>query len=233
MVGLIRSRLLVNALVDPDEAAKRLPAGMQPHVVDGQTVVGCCLLDVETIRPQGWPALAGVRVRAAAHRISAEWVDPKGERVVGVYIPGRVSSSHAARAVGGRAFPGVYRAATTGLVDSGQSISWSVAPRWVTDFGLRVTAVVAAGEASETCEPIGGTCLDAVVGLSPGRDGALEGARMKPTHRRALPVDLVDLDSPFLDTFASVRAAPSYLMRDVPVVWSPSPQLVTELVVAR
>lgn len=215
----------MNAVVDPDEAANRLPVGLRPHVIGDGTLVGCCLLDVEAIRPAGWPTLVGVHVRAAAHRISAEWVDRDGELVVGVFIPGRVSSSRAARAVGGRGFPGVYRAATTDVVDGGERIAWSVAPRSNADFGLRVAAVVAAGDASKVCEPIGGTCLDAVVGLSPGRDGRLEGARMEPAHRRAVPVELEGLDSPFLDTFATRRRAPSYLMRGVPVVWSASAQL--------
>jgi hypothetical protein len=41
--GVIRRRLLVNAVVDPDEAAARLPVGLRPHVTDLGTVVGCCL----------------------------------------------------------------------------------------------------------------------------------------------------------------------------------------------
>lgn len=51
MRGTIRSRLLVNALVEPDEAARRLPTGLRPHIVGGGTVVGCCLLDIVDIRP--------------------------------------------------------------------------------------------------------------------------------------------------------------------------------------
>jgi hypothetical protein len=43
MRGTIRSRLLVNALVDPDEAAQRLPDGLRPHVTSHGKVVGGCL----------------------------------------------------------------------------------------------------------------------------------------------------------------------------------------------
>ena len=73
--GTLRRRLLINAVVDPDEAAARLPVGLRPHVTDVGTVVGCCLLDVVRLRPAGLPAVAGIGMRAAAHRISAEWDD--------------------------------------------------------------------------------------------------------------------------------------------------------------
>jgi len=66
--GTIRSRLLVNALVDPDEAARRLPAGVRPHATGDATIVGCCLLDITDIRPSPLPAMVGGSFRAAAHR---------------------------------------------------------------------------------------------------------------------------------------------------------------------
>src|SRR3954452_11966124 len=89
--GVIRSRLLVNAVVDPAEAARRLPAGLRPHVVGGGTVVGCCLLDIAAIRPAPLPAVVGMSLRAAAHRISVEWDDSVGGTSVGVYVPLRLT----------------------------------------------------------------------------------------------------------------------------------------------
>ncbi len=84
--GTIRRRLLVNALVDPDEAARYLPAGLRPHVTRGGTVVGCCLLDIDSIRPASLPGNVGARLRAAAHRVSVEWEDDMGATTVGVYV---------------------------------------------------------------------------------------------------------------------------------------------------
>src|SRR5437660_3142757 len=63
--GVLRRRLLVNAVVDPDEAAGRLPAGLRPHETPLGTVVGCCLLDITDLRPRLLPAAAGIRQRAA------------------------------------------------------------------------------------------------------------------------------------------------------------------------
>src|SRR5918994_217777 len=107
----IRSRLLVNALVDPDEAAQRLPNGLRPHVTGEGTVVGCCLLDIVAIRPARLPAMVGTSLRAAAHRISVEWDDDSGATTVGVYVPLRLTHSWAAIAFGGRVLPGVHRRA--------------------------------------------------------------------------------------------------------------------------
>jgi hypothetical protein len=85
---------------------------------------------------------------------------------------------------------------------------------------VRVSATITSTPFSALCEPIGGTCLSATVGLSPDHDGALEAARMEPDHRRALLVEIVDLDAGFLAGFTTARLAPSYLMRDVDVTWT-------------
>ena len=220
MRGTIRSRLLVNALVEPDEAAQRLPTGLRPHVVGEGTVVGCCLLDIGDIRLARLPAVFGRPLRAAAHRISVEWEDDVGATAVGVYVPLRLTDSRAAIALGGRVFPGVHRRASIELAQGDGHIEWSV------DAGAAPGAYSVSVEASprddaqSPCEPIGGTCLNAEIGLSPGHDGVLEAARMMTHHRAAHPVDISRLDSAFLASFTSATAAPSYLMRDVDVTWT-------------
>jgi hypothetical protein len=70
------------------------------------------------------------------------------------------------------------------------------------------------------CEPIGGTCVSASVGLSPDRHGLLEAARMEPDHRRVQQVEIDYLDSAFLARFTTAQPAPSCLMSDVDVTWS-------------
>ena len=105
--GTLRSRLLINTLVDPDEVTSHLPEGVRPHVTTGGTVVGCCLLDIAAVRPAPVPATLGSRLRAAAHRISVEWDDECGLTEVGVYVPTRHTDSRTAILAGGRRFPGV------------------------------------------------------------------------------------------------------------------------------
>jgi hypothetical protein len=219
--GTIRRRLLVNALVAPDEAARHLPAGLRPHATDGGTVVGCCLLDIDSIRPASLPAMLGTRLRAAAHRISVEWDNEFGATTVGVYVPIRHTDSRAARAIGGRWFPGVHHMAAVELADDGRRLRWSVEPSdRAGEYGVRVNASIPPMPSSMPCEPIGETCLSAAVGLSPDHHGVLEAARMEPDHRRAQQVDIDHLDSAFLAGFTSAQPAPSYVMRDVDVTWT-------------
>jgi hypothetical protein len=220
--GTIRSRLLVNALVDPDEAAGRLPAGVRPHAIgggtiDGGTIVGCCLVDVTGIRHGRLPAMVGTSFLAAAHRISVDWDDDSGATTVGVYVPLRLTHSRAAVALGGRVFPGAHRRASIQLTDDGRRVEWSVEAG--DSYSVRVDAS-ARGAALPPCEPIGATCLGAELGLSPGHDGRLEAARMRPSHRRAHLVEVGHVESAFLASFTSAVPVPSYLVRDVDVTWS-------------
>ncbi len=224
MRGTIRSRLLVNALVDPDEAAQRLPHGLRPHVTGRGTVVGCCLLDIVAIRPARLPAMAGTSLRAAAHRISVEWDDDFGATTVGVYVPLRLTDSRAAIALGGRVFPGVHRRASIELTQSKERVAWSVvAGDDPGAYSISVEASKREVSLSARCEPIGGTCLSAEVGLSPGHDKTLEAARMTPRHRSAQLVEVHHLASVFLGSFTTAEPAPSYLMRDVDVKWIREP----------
>jgi Uncharacterized conserved protein (COG2071) len=221
--GTLRRRLLINAVVDPDEAAARLPAGLRPHVTDVGTVVGCCLLDVVRLRPVGLPPVAGIGMRAAAHRISAEWDDSSGQTIVGVYVPTRMTDARTAVLAGGRLFPGVHHPARVAVRETQGTLTWSVAARSADDpSSVRVAARPAPRSTGVECsEPVGGTCLTAVVGLSPGRSGGLEAVRMEPDRRTARRVEIDDLDSTFLAGFATAAAAPAYLMEDVAVRWSP------------
>lgn len=223
MRGTIRRRLLVNAVADPDEAAHHLPAGLRPHVTRDGTVVGCCLLAIDRIRPATIPAALGVGLRAAAHRISVEWDDESGAPTVGVFVPLRHTDSLPARVLGGRWFPGVHRPASIQIAEDDSRLRWIVEPRGDEDlYGILVQAVVSVSEAGAPDGPIGRTCLGAAIGLSPDHHGVLEAARMEPEHRAAQPVDVTDLDSEFLAGFTSARPAPSYLMRVVEVTWTPA-----------
>jgi hypothetical protein len=224
--GTLRTRLLVNAVVDPDEAAARLPPGLRPHVTEVGTVVGCCLLDVVRLRPAGLPPVAGIGMRAAAHRISVEWDDNSGRTVVGVYVPTRMTDARTAVLAGGRLFPGVHHPARVAVRQSRGTLTWSVAARSADHPSSVCTVARPAPRSSgvECSEPVGGTCLTAVVGLSPGRSSALEAVRMEPDRRTARRVEIDDLDSTFLAGFATAAAAPAYLVEDVAVRWSPAVQ---------
>lgn len=219
--GTIRRRLLVNALVDPDEAALWLPQGVRPHVTADGTVVGSCLLEIEAIRPAGLPAFVGQRLRAAAHRISVEWDDETGETVTGVYVPVRHIDSRLAVALGGRWFPGVHERADIEAAASEFDLRWWVDPFEDVGLGIRVAATVSADAvAGAMCEQVGATCLGASVGVSPDRRGRLEAARMEPGHRDVRVLSIESLESGFLDGFSTATPSTSYLMCDADVTWT-------------
>jgi hypothetical protein len=163
------------------------------------------------------PATTGMSFLAAAHRISVEW-DDEHTTTVGVYVPLRLTPSRAAVALGGRMFPGVHGRASIRLTDNGQRVAWSVEAG--DSYSVHVDARADDAPPSAPGEPIGGTCLGAEVGLSPGHDGLVEMARMSPSHRQAQLVDVDRLESAFLASFTTAVPAPSYLVRDVDVTWS-------------
>jgi uncharacterized protein (TIGR01777 family) len=139
-----------------------LPAGLRPHITGDGTVVGCCLLDVDDLRPSPLPSACGMRVRAAAHRISVEWTDDRGGENVVVYVPIRHTDAPLARLFGDRLFPGVHAAARVELADDGHRLDWSVVPHdhaHAHAYSVRVRATTTTACATEPCEPIGGTGL--------------------------------------------------------------------------
>ncbi len=215
--GTLRRRLLVNAVVAPEEAARRLPPGLRPHVAAAGTVVGCCLLEIEHLRPARLPAALGITQRAAANRISAEWENEEGELVVGVYVPERRTDARLAIALGGRWFPGVHRPADIRFRATPDDFAWSVRGD---DFSIAAT-VRTRGDATAdlACDPIAGTCVGADVGLSTNHKGVLEGARMEVSRRAVREVEVVALESKFIAGFVTAEPAPAYLMQDVDVAW--------------
>ena len=217
--GAIRRRLLVNALVDPDEAAARLPPGVEPHVVDGGTVVGCCLLELAELRPAWAPRAVGLTMRAAAHRVSCEWTGDDGTTVVGVFVPMRHADARAAVLAGGRLFPGVHRSARIEVDEAGAGLRWNVVSDRDPSFSIAVRATPS-GPVGPVDSPVGCACIDAAVGLSPRRSGLVEAVEMEPGHRNAQLARIDVVASPFIDSFASAELAPSYLMTDVAVSWS-------------
>lgn len=228
--GHIGSRLLVNALADPDEVSRRLPQGLRPHIIDGGSVIGCCLLELSEMRLGSVPAQLGHRMLAVAHRLSVEWTSPSGEAVVGVYVPLRLTSSRLATLAGGRVVPGVHRHARLSVNRDSERLRWWADPAGSpTGFGLDV-AVDTVSSVDDPQPVVGSACLDAQLGLSPGRGGRLEAVRMMPTSVEARPVvtPVVTraLNSTFLNGFSGAVPTTSYLMEDVDVTWSPSPKMV-------
>jgi hypothetical protein len=107
MAGHIDHRILLNYRVEPDVAGAWLPAGLRPRLVDGHAIAGICVIRMSALRPTAVPRRLGVTTDNAAHRIAVE-LDGGTH---GVFVPRRDTSSRAARALGGRLFPGTLHGA--------------------------------------------------------------------------------------------------------------------------
>jgi hypothetical protein len=107
------------------------------------------------------------------------------------------------------------------LIDDGHRLDWHIEPTDHTkQYGLTISASTEPGSGSTASDPIGAICVGASIGVSPDHHDVLEAARMTPNHRRAQLVHVDDLQSEFLAQFTTAEPAPSYLMRDVDVVWT-------------
>ncbi len=103
--GVIDRRILANYRLDPEAAARQLPASFRPKLVNGYAVGGLCLIRLKHIRPAWVPLPIGIGSENAAHRLAVVWDDHGVERE-GVYIPMRDTGSRLNTLVGGRLFPG-------------------------------------------------------------------------------------------------------------------------------
>lgn len=189
-------------------------------MADGTTVVGCCLLEISDLRPRALPAVTGVRVRAAAHRISVEWIAATGETEVGVYVPMRHTDSRLAAALGGRWFPGVQQHARIVVARTATHLDWQVGDL-ESDRGCGLQVRVDTNTPMTDPTPsLCSTCVDPTLGLSPDHHDRLEAARMAPDSRNVRAVHVEELHSTFFDGFESATPATAYLMEDLGVRWS-------------
>lgn len=123
--GVIDRRILVNYRVEPDVLARLVPRAFRPKLVHGYGVAGVCLIRLKHIRPKFLPPAVGIGSENAAHRIAVEW-DHNGQRLHGVYIPRRDTSSRLYAFLGGRVFPGEHHHARFQVIETNDRFKVSV-----------------------------------------------------------------------------------------------------------
>lgn len=116
--GIIDRRILVNYRVDPAVLAKILPRPFEPKLAKGFGMAGICLIRLKQIRPRFTPTFLGLSSENAAHRIAVQW-QKNGQRLEGVFIPRRDTSSRLNALVGGRLFPGEHHHARFRVEEKG------------------------------------------------------------------------------------------------------------------
>ena len=233
LAGVIRRRILVNFRADPAVVRRLLPAPFRPKEHAGYSLVGICLIRLESIRPTGWPAWCGLSSENAAHRIAVEW-DEAGRRREGVFIPRRHTGSRLNQLAGGKVFPGQQRGARFRVEESGAHI------RLRMESGDGRTQVEFAGTEAEGL-PVG-SCFASLaessaffaagaIGYSANHDGARADGLELVTDRWAVrPLRAETARSSFFDDLAifpagSITFDHALLMRDIPHRWKALPGL--------
>jgi Uncharacterized conserved protein (COG2071) len=225
--GVIDRRVLVNFRIEPDRIEDMLPGRLRPHLVRGFAVGGICLIRLRKIRPDGWPAISGLRSENVAHRIAVEW-DDNGQVRPGVYIPRRDTNSMVNTLLGGRLFPGPHHRATFTLDETDDRFSISMRSRngggSITFVG-RVAQRWPADSVFDTVDAASAFFRESSVGFSPKPDTAdLEAMQLETVDWTVTPLEAEDVESSFFgdrDQFppGSVAFDNALLMRDIEHRW--------------
>jgi hypothetical protein len=235
ITGTIDRRILINYRADRTIISKILPAPFRPKLVNGEAVVGICLIRLKNIRPEGFPLNVGIGSENAAHRIAVEWSEGEVVRE-GVFIPRRDTSSLWNSLAGGRLFPGVHHLAKFSVEE--RAGKYDI--RFSSDDGtfLEVSASeTTRWNANSVFEDIG--CASAffergAVGFSPDKTGeAFDGLQLCTTKWEISPLDVQNVRSSFFENTAVFPAASiafdnALLMKEIPHRWKSLGKLMPE-----
>jgi len=127
--GVIKRRMLINFRVDPKVMQRLLPAPFRPKLHNGYAVAGICLIRLEHVRPDGFPAFVGASSENAAHRVAIKWDDSSGTPREAVFIVRRDTNSLVNHVTGGRIFSGEHHLADIHVSDDEHKVDFSMQSR--------------------------------------------------------------------------------------------------------
>jgi hypothetical protein len=229
----IERRLLVNYRVDPQAAARLLPAPLRPQLVRGYAVAGICLLRLGSTRPTWAPGQVGLRSENAAHRIAVEWDGPAGLET-GVYIPRRDTASRLNTWAGGRLFPGEHHRARFQVRETSDELDVAYAALDNTtrvDAAVTVTDELTGSELFADLQEASDFFRQGSTGYSATRAGRhLDGMRLQTDMWSVAACRVRHGESTFFDDpnrFPSGSAVLdcAVLMRDTPARWQSLPAI--------
>jgi hypothetical protein len=227
LTGVIERRILANFRIDPEAAARVLPAPFRPQLVDGWAIAGICLIRLAAVRPRGVCDWVGIRSENAAHRFAVEW-DGAGEVRTGVYIPRRDTDSRLNHWAGGRLFPGIHHLAEFTVDEQDDRVAVDlVSDDGMTRVGVagRVASALPSGSVFGSLESASVFFETGSLGWSEtGTPGRYDGLELACTTWRCRPLDVERIRSSFFEDprrFAAgtVHFDHALLMRDIEHEW--------------
>lgn len=237
LASTIERRLLVNYRLDPELAARLIPAPLRPTVVRGHAVAGICLLRLADVRPSWRPMKSlklGLRSENAAHRFAVDWDGPSGVET-GVYIPRRDSASRLNTWAGGRLFPGEHHRADFQVHETGDELDIAYTTR---DRTTRVHANVELVDSLSDSE-LFGTLSEAsdffrggAKGYSATRDRHLDGMALHTDDWHLRACRILTVESTYFDDTDRFPAGSALLdcavvIQNLAARWQPLPAMAT------
>jgi len=238
--GIIRRRILLNYRATPDVVRDLLPANFSPKLVDGQAIVGVCLIRLEQIRPKGLPTALGIQSENSAHRFAVTWEDDDGQLREGVYVSRRDTDSRLNALTGSRLFPGVHHLGRFRTTDADGHISIRIetagpaAP--LLDLRVRETDRFPFNSVFQSLEHASQFFESGCIGYSSRpQDCTLDGLRLHVPAWIVQPLEVERAESAFFgdpDQFppGHIKLDHALLMRDIKHEWHAEPAMTAELV---
>ncbi|MDJ0345138.1 DUF2071 domain-containing protein [Streptomyces sp. H10-C2] len=237
--SIVERRLLVNHRVDPQTAARLIPAPLRPHLVRGHAVAGICLLRLGSIRPSWVPQAVGLRSENAAHRFAVEWDGPDGAET-GVYIPRRDTASRLNAWAGGRFFPGEHHLADFQVRETRDvlRVAFDARDRTarvdVVDVAAVLTDDLSTSELFTDLDEASEFFRRGARGFSATRTGSrLDGMTLHTDTWRVEACEVRSAESSYFDDPnrfppGSATLDCAVVMRNLPATWQPLPSLATD-----
>ncbi len=225
LTGLIDRRILLNFRADPAVVGRLLPGPFRAQLVQGQAMVGICLIRLKKVRPKGFPAVFGLASENGAHRIAVEW-DADGQPRKGVYIPRRDTSSRLNFLVGNQLLGLHYRSPFRVQEQNGRyAIAFQSTDGTRLAVEARETAEWPKTSLFSTLEQASGFFRQGAAGYSPSPGGqGFDGVELSTSQWQVSPLSVQQVSSSFfadetLFPAGSVVFDNALLMRNVPHEW--------------
>jgi hypothetical protein len=226
--GTIARRILLNFRADPAVAAGLVPAPFEPRLVNGQALVGVCLLRVEHARPVGVPGFLGYAAENMAHRVGVNLI-AHGSAEPAVYIPRRDTESPLIRFLGERLFFGEHHRSRFAVAEDAEGIRFDILSddgRGDVHLEARWSDHWRESGVFESLDAASEYFRSAPCGYSPAAGGArLNGSRIDIPAWHVEPLEVTAVASAFYDRFpkGSVVFDHALIMRNVPHTWHEMP----------
>lgn len=222
--GIIDRRILINYTLDPEVAAKLLPAPFRPQMYKGRAIVGICLIRLKNIRLKGLPAWTGIASENAAHRFAVEW-DEYGTTKQGVYIPRRDTSSRINSWAGGRVFPGKHYHAEFDVNEQGgnYNIGFTSSDKTHLQIKAKETEALSTISVFESLDCVSSFFQNGSLGYSP-HNSRFDGIRLHTHSWEVCPLEVVDVNSSYFNhknlfPEGSVQFDNALLMKNIRHEW--------------